>query len=839
MHNIETSLTRRLEAENRRLAREVRELKTSLKHMKAQVDQQVQLEQEIRETKAQLQCLSENIDIAVTGINRRRMVEHRLHVNRQRYRSLFHNHPDLILEFDTQGNIVSINETSLSMIQLREDEIVQHHYREFLQPEDLDRVDWHFKQVLEGKPQSYLISLVDKDGTRSAGHVTNVPIIVDGEIEGAYSIIRDVTENLRMQEALQESEKKYRLLVEQCPIPIGVHRAGHIVYLNPSGCETIGVSSFDEIEGKLLTQFIHPDMVGSLKLGINCERVMDLQIIRTDGVVLDVESRELFSQDGDSFLFYFQDVTERNKTARVISESEEHYRKLAENSPFGIAMHKDGHFTYINQRGIELLGLTGAEEILGTVVYDLLDDEGKGKAAKSRDALFQGDKSTSFEVNLLRKTGEKMVVEVVASYHQERKQFQFLFHDVTERKKAEQERLESQQQLRKSQAQYLQLQESLDRFSTAVYGVVKVSELERRLIKEVSYILQVNGVTVAECGHSSALCVRIGTLDLSEEMILALQAYDASKVSVNYVKQLPQGGWIMKLGELKGNSIYLCIEDSAELLKLQPYRVWLETLARYVHVLYQNFYTIEDLSHGLQHLAVDKDSPTWFLRMLFNLSENERKRLAQDLHDAALQEQIVYYRKLENIVGDPDLPAEYKSSLDEVKEGLLDIIYQIRITCNELRPPLLQEFGLVASLESMIEMIQLRNDFIIHLSAQYDCEFSDEMTLSLYRIVQELLHNASKHSNASDIYLAMQKDGERLLLIYEDNGIGMDLSSLKDTYQTMGVYGIKERVRSLNGTVQFESDFGRGLKISIELPAEETGDFKDIGAVNYDSNTAS
>ena len=160
---------------------------------------------------------------------------------------------------------------------------------------------------------------------------------------------------------------------------------------------------------------------------------------------------------------------------------------------------------------------------------------------------------------------------------------------------------------------------------------------------------------------------------------------------------------------MNGDSSIVCIGGEAPLLMIQAKKIWLETITRYASVLYDNFRVIEDLTRELEKLGSSQQiMPLWLLRLMLHLSENERKRLSQDLHDAALQEQIIWYRKLNQITSDLDLPEHLRPQLEEIEQGLLDVIYQIRITCNELRPPLLKEEGLERSLEALFEFTQLR-----------------------------------------------------------------------------------------------------------------------------------
>lgn len=257
------------------------------------------------------------------------------------------------------------------------------------------------------------------------------------------------------------------------------------------------------------------------------------------------------------------------------------------------------------------------------------------------------------------------------------------------------------------------------------------------------------------------------------------------------------------------------------MLLIQAQKIWLETITRYASVLYDNFRVIEDLTRELEKLGSSQQiMPLWLLRLMLHLSENERKRLSQDLHDAALQEQIIWYRKLNQITSDHELPENLRPQLEEIEQGLLDVIYQIRITCNELRPPLLKEEGLERSLEALFEFTQLRTNYSIQFDcSNFDDDISDDHLIGLYRIVQELLANATKHSNATEVKLRLSTQSDEVNLSYEDNGIGIDPSQQSDQFNSMGIGGMKERVRSMNGKIQFDSSDSGGLAVYISITA--------------------
>jgi two-component system sensor histidine kinase ComP len=161
-----------------------------------------------------------------------------------------------------------------------------------------------------------------------------------------------------------------------------------------------------------------------------------------------------------------------------------------------------------------------------------------------------------------------------------------------------------------------------------------------------------------------------------------------------------------------------------------------------------------------------------------------------------------------------------KTDLNHVKEGLLDIIEQIRETCNELRPPFLKEIGIVEALKVLLRQVRLRSDYVVNLDiSDFDAILDLDHVLALYRIVQELLRNASRHSNATRVEMKLSNANGNLYFHYRDNGIGMNLERYQPSFKHMGLHGIEERVTSLEGETSFRSTLGNGFEVSIWMPA--------------------
>lgn len=238
--------------------------------------------------------------------------------------------------------------------------------------------------------------------------------------------------------------------------------------------------------------------------------------------------------------------------------------------------------------------------------------------------------------------------------------------------------------------------------------------------------------------------------------------------------------------------------------------VWLHTIALHTNVLLQSFVHVQEILREFERTRDEQGASSLLLsKMLFTVSEKERERLSQDIHDTLLQELILIYRELEQ-----------GKDIDAARDHLIQQIQYIREECYRLWPPFLLEMGIMDGLQTLIENHRMKEQVLIEFVSNLDvAEQLDEWyTVHLYRIMQELLHNARKHAQANCIFISLYKKENRLLLVYEDDGIGMEMSCLRNTKQHFGLAGIRERTGAMNGELSISSAPNEGMLIRIELP---------------------
>ncbi|PWW02762.1 two-component system sensor histidine kinase ComP [Paenibacillus cellulosilyticus] len=364
-----------------------------------------------------------------------------------------------------------------------------------------------------------------------------------------------------------------------------------------------------------------------------------------------------------------------------------------------------------------------------------------------------------------------------------------------------------------------EFEQSLESFSNRVSEVKKVSELEQCVQKELLDLLPIDSVGFIECSNEDQeIKLKRTHGNVPFEELYSQLHHNWSSLRVGKELKLTKG-ICYKIGQGSETHHLVWISDKVNHTEFNhDEKMWLRTLITHVGFVYQNLQLIEGLVQDLD--LKREEAPPWVLRLLFRLSEQERRKLASDLHDSALQDQLVWYRKLEMIVSDEaELPTNTRSQLNEISEGLLDVIHQIRETCNELRPPFLQEMGAIQAIENLCSHAQLNANFTITFDHQdFRVELGDEYVLAIYRITQELLRNGMKHSKATHVNLQLYYEGRNIHYCYKDNGVGIEMDRLQLSFDHMGLAGIRERVSGLEGETVLRTAPGKGLEIDILLP---------------------
>ncbi len=205
-----------------------------------------------------------------------------------------------------------------------------------------------------------------------------------------------------------------------------------------------------------------------------------------------------------------------------------------------------------------------------------------------------------------------------------------------------------------------------------------------------------------------------------------------------------------------------------------------------------------------------------------NAEEAERKRIARELHDETAQTLAALLIQLRLARGAPDTEAR-DTMLDGVKQEISRALDGIRRFARGLRPPALDELGLVAAIESHVRMLQEAVGLEIDIDADpIGGLLVPEAELALYRIVQEALSNAIRHADATRAAVTIRRHPGLITATIRDNGRGFSVDqAMAGPDSGLGLFGMKERAGYIGGSLEIHSEPGHGTRVEIEIPFVE------------------
>lgn len=202
--------------------------------------------------------------------------------------------------------------------------------------------------------------------------------------------------------------------------------------------------------------------------------------------------------------------------------------------------------------------------------------------------------------------------------------------------------------------------------------------------------------------------------------------------------------------------------------------------------------------------------------------ENERLRLAQELHDVPIQDLYGLIYQVDDLK-DYLKDTEAEQILNDHTQMLYRIVNNLRTICRELRPPSLSPFGLEVAIRDHVEKLRDQSPHLmVHLHLMRDQQvLSDSLRLNLFRIYQQAMSNVIRHAEATEVHVRFRWDDRMILLEVEDNGKGFDVpNSWVELVRRehFGLVGLAERLESIHGKLEVVSAVGNGTLVRAVVP---------------------
>ncbi|MCX7797098.1 MAG: PAS domain S-box protein [Melioribacter sp.] len=399
-------------------------------------------------------------------ITEKKLMEESLKLRESQLRTTLYSIGDGVIAVDTEGCVMIMNPVAERLTGWKEKEAKGRQLEEIfniINEETRNKVENPVRRVLREGVVVGLANhtiLISRDGREIPIADSGAPILDENKnIIGVVLVFRDQTEERKIQKAIKESEEKFRVLSESAIAGVYLIQDNIFQYVNPALAKTFGYS-VDELIGNLgPLDLTHPDYHSIVKENIK-KRVSgevneiryEFKGIKKSGEVIDVEVHgvRIFYKEKPAVLGTLIDITERKKVELAIQQAEQNFRHSFDHSPVGMRIvDEDGKTIYANKALLDIYGYESLEELLNTSVANRYTKESYEEFKIRRELRKKGIETSHYEVSIIRKDGEIRNLEVFRKeiIWNNRKQYQVIYIDITEKRKAERALRESEERL--------------------------------------------------------------------------------------------------------------------------------------------------------------------------------------------------------------------------------------------------------------------------------------------------------------------------------------------------------------------------------------------------------
>ncbi len=769
-------------------------------------------------------------------------VEHALRESEGRFSTAFHTNPDPMIITSHEDTLLAVNDAFLRVTGFARDEVLFRNADELGLWADDPEYSTIKRLLHEGKPvRGFDTRLRTKKGETRFVNVTASRLDVDED--GFLIVARDVTNLKRAEEALQKSEEIFAKVFRSSPHLVSVTTMKEGIFIDVNEAfERVSGYKRSEIVGRTAIEMkvwaSEPERLAFVERMRETGRVRDLEIqwrIKSGEVRIGQVSAEIIQLGGEQCIVSIvQDVTDRKKAEEAKRKSEERFAKAFHGSPHLVAITslESGELLDVNE-GFERMSGFSRSEAVGRRTLDLDLWDGADRRAEFVRELKTHGRVREMEVSLNNRTGETKTALLSAELIEIEGEpcAITIIQDITERKKTE-----------VALKNYTQRLRTLREIDSAILASDSVEEIVARATKPLfdlpgcihvgCYIRDLDGRHLRRVGgHSrheySPEYMDIGAHESVLDPVLNGESRLVNDAGAILARQSPAsqelidrvriGSFFMVPLTVKGQHIGALgvvfdepdayDDDQVELAReiANPVAVAIERMR------------LQD------ELRLTNARLTTLSRQLVNAQEAERRYLANELHDHIGQMLTAAKLSLQQARDSTDNRSS-TDALDHHIDIVGDALEQIRSLSLDLRPSLLDDFGLVPALEWLIESFDTEID--VTLVADPDMpRLRDNVEVNCFRVAQESMTNALRHADARRITVSLKRQPDRVSLTVADDGKGFDVDAAyarAAAGHSLGLLSMGERVRLIGGTLSLQSSPGEGTIVAIELPVLTT-----------------
>ena len=577
-------------------------------------------------------------------------------------------------------------------------------------------------------------------------------------------------------QALMPDTQVFRDIFDASPIGIAVENLeGQPLFVNRAFCSMLGFTE-EELRTKHCVDFSPPEdaekdwaLFQQLRAGSIDHYRLEKRYFRRDGSLVwgNLSVSLLKGRTSPLVLAMVEDITDKKRA----DEARFRHAAIVESSEDAIAsVTLDGVIASWNAGAQRIFGYTESEAV-GKSVTILVPPERPDEENKILETLKAGRRIDQFETVRVSKTGERINVSVSISPIRDSTGkmvgFSGISRDITERKRAE---------------------ERLREYEKAVEGaedIIGVVDREYRLLLANRQYLRMR--------------------NMSREQVVGRFVRDVlgKEVFETVIKPKLDECFRGKVVRYERKFSYPTVGERDLLLSYFPIEAANGTIDRVACILHD----ITDRKRAEEALAA-------VTRRLIEAQEQERSRIGRELHDDINQRLALLAIELEQL---RDNPVDVSNSLQQLLEKTNALSHDVQALSHELHSSRLEYLGVVSGMKSLCREFSERQKMEVDFRSDVSSPLPFEIGLCLFRVLQEALNNAVKHSGVKRVEVQVVEQSNEVHLLVRDSGNGFDIEAARQG-SGLGLISMQERVRLVNGTIAFESKPMAGTTIHVRVP---------------------
>ncbi len=784
-------------------------------------------------------------------LTERKRAEEAYGESEERFRATFDQAAVGVAQVAPDGRWLRVNQRLCQITGYAEEELLEMKFQDITHPDDLDADLEYVRQLLTGEIETYSM---EKRYLRRDGSTVWIDLSVSlvrgtsGEPDYFISVIEDISERVRAEEALMWSKESYRTFVEQSmegiwrfgleqPLPVETpedeqiehfYRYGYLAECNDAMARMYGFSRADELLGSRISHLFPrsvPENVAYLRAfvrtGYQLTGAESCEIDRWGNVRYFLNNLTGFVENGSLVRIWGtqQDVTERRRVEEALRHSEELYRTVVEQAAENIFLvdAKTKQILEANNALYRSLGYT-AEEMQRLTLYDIVAHDRESVDRLTQRILEEGRLSIG-ERKYRRKDETLLDVEVNVSAipRHDRVAMCVTAHDVTERKRAE-------GMLRRSLDALLALYEA----GHILGSTLEAEEVGTRLLRIMQRVSNLSTAVISRPDEHGQLRVwrAVGLENLPKKIryTSGVESMLQSVLESGEHRLFQLAGFEEDAKLLVGLGLPLRIRNrSIGLLEVYgPEDLLEEDTVDILGSMTSQAASALENARLYGEVAEREKQLEDLVGKLLAAQEEERRRVAYEVHDGLAQVAVAAHQRLQAF------SQRYPPEMEKGRRDLQRVSRLVRQTVSDarkiianLRPTVLDDFGLAAAVS--LEVERLRED---GYRVDYDEELGDErlpntVEISLFRVAQEALTNAHKHARTERICIEVRRRRGEVCLKVRDYGRGFDPTTTfigNGPGERIGLAGMRERIGMLGGEFEIRSKLGEGTSVIVTIP---------------------